>query len=129
MLLKKTAMGINLINKNCKRFNVNNITPIHTKAPKNLEKLSNPDRIFVGGSAGNLEEILNVCQEKLAKQGIIIITLATLENLVISLDWVKKNSYRYQVLNLNISRSLSLANLTRLAPLNPVFLVKIFCNE
>ena len=118
-------MGINLINKNCQRFQVNNITSIQTKAPEKLSKLPLPNRIFIGGSGGNLIDILDICQEKLAKDGIILIALATLENLGICLNWIEKNSWSYQLLNVNISRSLSIANLTRLSPLNPVFLVKI----
>ena len=124
--LEKTAMGINLINKNCQRFKVNNITPLQTKAPDQLSTIPNPNRIFIGGSGGNLIDILDTCQEKLVKYGIIIIALATLENLGLCLNWVNKNSWNYQLLNINLSRSLSIANLTRLSPLNPVFLVKIF---
>ncbi|MGK7939120.1 MAG: precorrin-6y C5,15-methyltransferase (decarboxylating) subunit CbiE [Crocosphaera sp.] len=124
--IEKTAMGINLIHKNCQRFQVNNIISVQTKAPEKLQELPNPHRIFIGGSGGNLIEILDICKQKLAKDGIIILALATLENLVICLDWINKNSCKYQLLNVNISRSLSLANLTRLSPLNPVFLVKIY---
>ncbi len=124
--VEKTAMGINLINKNCQRFKVNNVTSIQTKAPKKLSILPTPNRIFIGGSGGNLINILDICQEKLAKDGIIIIALATLENLGISLNWIEKNSWKYQLLNINISRSLSVSHLTRLSPLNPIFLIKIF---
>ena len=119
-------MVINLINKNSKRFKVNNITSIQAQAPNKLQTLPNPNRIFLGGSGGNLIDILDICQDKLAKNGIIIIALATIENLGISLNWIKKNSWNYQLLNINISGSLSVGNLTRLAPLNPIFLVKIF---
>ena len=124
--IEKTAMGVNLINKNSQRFKVNNITSIQGEAPHKLESLPNPNRIVIGGSGGNLIDILAICQEKLAKDGIILIALATLENLGISLNWIKKNSWSYQLLNVNISRSLSVAHLTRLTPLNPIFLVKIF---
>ncbi|MDJ0845547.1 precorrin-6y C5,15-methyltransferase (decarboxylating) subunit CbiE [Crocosphaera sp.] len=124
--VEKTAMGINLINKNCQRFNINNVTPFQTKAPKKLSTLPLPNRIFIGGSGGNLIDILDVCQDKLTKDGIILISLATLENLAICLNWIDKNSWSYQLLNMNISRSLSIASLTRLSPLNPIFLVKIF---
>ncbi|MGK7956282.1 MAG: precorrin-6y C5,15-methyltransferase (decarboxylating) subunit CbiE [Crocosphaera sp.] len=124
--IEKTAIGINLINKNCQRFNINNIIPIQTKAPEKLSTLPNPDRIFIGGSGGNLIDILDICQEKLVKYGVILVALATLENLGICLNWIEQNNCTYQLLNINLSRSVSIANLTRLSPLNPVFLVKIF---
>ncbi|MDJ0510121.1 MAG: precorrin-6y C5,15-methyltransferase (decarboxylating) subunit CbiE [Crocosphaera sp.] len=123
--IEKTAMGINLINKNCQRFQVNNIVAVQTKAPEKLQDLPKPERIFIGGSGGNLIEILEICKHKLAIDGIIIMAFATLENLVICLDWINKNNWDYQLLNVNISRSLSIAKLTRLSPLNPVFLLKI----
>ena len=127
--IEKTAMGINLINKNSQRFKVDNVVFLQTKAPEKLKELPNPHRIFIGGSGGNLIDILDICKQKITKDGIIIIALATLENLVICLDWVDKNSWNYQLLNVNISRSLSIANLTRLSPLNPVFLIKIVENK
>ncbi|EAZ91057.1 bifunctional cobalt-precorrin-7 (C(5))-methyltransferase/cobalt-precorrin-6B (C(15))-methyltransferase [Crocosphaera chwakensis] len=124
--IEKTAIGINLINKNCQRFDLDNITPVQTKAPDKLTTLPLPNRTFIGGSGGNLIDILDICKEKLVEDGIILVALATLENLVISLDWINKNNCDYQLLNINISRSLSIAHLTRLSPLNPIFLVKIF---
>ncbi|MEL4898167.1 precorrin-6y C5,15-methyltransferase (decarboxylating) subunit CbiE [Crocosphaera sp. Alani8] len=124
--IEKTAIGINLINKNCQRFQTNNITSIQAEAPNKLSKLPNPNRIFIGGSGGNLIDILDVCRDKIANNGVIIITLATLDNLAITLNWVSENCWNYQLLNINMSRSISVASLTRLSPLNPVFLVKVF---
>ncbi|MEA5536482.1 precorrin-6y C5,15-methyltransferase (decarboxylating) subunit CbiE [Crocosphaera sp. XPORK-15E] len=122
--VEKTAMGITLINKNSQRFKVNNITSIQGKAPDILNNLPNPDRIFIGGSGGNLVDILEVCQQKLTQQGMIIIAVATLENLGISLNWLKNKGWDYQLLDLHIARSVSLANLTRFSPLNPVTLIQ-----
>ncbi|MEA5508172.1 precorrin-6y C5,15-methyltransferase (decarboxylating) subunit CbiE [Crocosphaera sp. UHCC 0190] len=121
--VEKTAIGITLINKNTQRFNVNNVISIEGKAPAILNNLPNPDRIFIGGSGGNLVEILNFCQHKLTQEGLIIIAVATLENLGISLNWLKNQAWHYQLLDLQISRSVSLSNLTRFSPLNPVTLI------
>ncbi|GBF82057.1 precorrin-6y C5,15-methyltransferase (decarboxylating) subunit CbiE [Aphanothece sacrum] len=122
--IEKTAIGITLIEQNCQNLNVNNVVAISGKAPNNLSKLPQPERIFIGGSGGNLNEILGICQEKIVQDGILVIALATLENLSQSLTWLQTNNWDYQVLNLQISRSVSLKNLTRFSPLNPVILIK-----
>ncbi len=122
--LEKTAIGIILIKKNCQRFNILNIIPVPGKAPDSLTNLPQPHRIFIGGSGGNIISILEVCKEKLANDGILVMALATLENLAISIDWFKEKSWDYRLLNVQISQSVSIVNLTRFSPLNPVILLR-----
>jgi precorrin-6Y C5,15-methyltransferase (decarboxylating) len=124
--IEKTAMGKTLIEKNCQRLQVTNVVPIQGKAPEILTNLPSPHRIFIGGSGGNLTEILNACQEKLPANGLIAIALATVENLQESLAWFKEKNWNYHLLQLQISRSISLAKLTRLSPLNPVTIITAY---
>ena len=121
--IEKTAIGVSLIEKNCQNFQVNNISVISGQAPKNLTSLPDPNRIFIGGSGGNLTSILNMCQEKLLPQGIVVIALATLENCHEALDWIKHNNWQYNLLQLQISRSTSVGQFTRFSPLNPVTII------
>ncbi|VEP17265.1 Precorrin-6y C5,15-methyltransferase (Decarboxylating), CbiE subunit,precorrin-6Y C5,15-methyltransferase (Decarboxylating), CbiT subunit [Hyella patelloides LEGE 07179] len=123
--IEKTAMGISLIKQNCQRFAVKNIQPISAKAPESLAELPTPDRIFIGGSGGNLISILNTCQSKIAPQGIIVITLATIEHFAEVLQWAKQNNWHYHLLQVQISRSIPIANLTRFSPLNPITIIKL----
>ena len=121
--IEKTAVGISLIEANCERFQVTNVFTIHGKAHEKLGNLPKPDRIFIGGSSGNLPEILAICQDKLKNDGKIVMALATLENLQESINWFKSNSWSYNLLQIQISRSIPIANLTRLTPLNPVTII------
>ncbi len=121
--VEKTAIGVSLLEKNCQNFQVNNISVLSGKAPENLNTLPDPNRIFIGGSGGNLTAILNLCQDKLLPQGIIVIALATLENCHEALDWIKENNWQYNLLQLQISRSASVGQLTRFSPLNPVTII------
>lgn len=123
--IEKTSMGITLIEQNCQRFQVNNIYPISQKAPDALSELPTPDRIFIGGSGGNLLSILDTCQNKIAPQGIIVLALATIEHFTTVIQWAKQNNWNYDLLQMQISRSLPIANLTRFAPLNPVTIIKL----
>ncbi|MEM7553011.1 MAG: precorrin-6y C5,15-methyltransferase (decarboxylating) subunit CbiE [Cyanobacteria bacterium P01_A01_bin.84] len=121
--IEKTAAGINLIQANSKRFQVENTTAISGLAPDNLLDLPKCDRVFIGGSGGNLTKILDVCAQNLLTDGKIILALATLEHLNTALSWFNFHNWKYQLLQVQLSRSIPIGNLTRFAPLNPVTIV------
>ncbi len=124
--IEKTAIGYSLIKQNCQQFQVDNVKALNGKAPAVLSDLPNPDRVFIGGSGGNLESILELCSQKLLPQGLLVIALATIEHCYETLEWIKKNQWHYNLLQLQISRSSSIANLTRMSPLNPVTLITTY---
>ena len=124
--IEKTAIGQTLIEQNCQRLQVNNVVVARGNAPEILSQLPAPDRIFIGGSGGNLAEILDLCQKKINPEGLLVIALATLENLYQSLDWFPRHSWQYRLLQLQISRSTPVGSLTRFTPLNPVTIITAF---
>ena len=126
LAIEKTSMGSALITQNCQRFQVNNVTNINGKAPEILLNLPNPDRIFIGGSGGNLVDILDVCQQKITENGVIVMAFATIEHNYQALGWLSNNSWQYRLLQLQISRSIPIQHLTRFTPLNPVTIITTF---
>jgi precorrin-6Y C5,15-methyltransferase (decarboxylating) len=121
--IERSAMGKTLIEQNCQRLQVNNVSVIYGSAPESLHHLPPPHRIFIGGSGGNLVEVLDVCAQKLVTDGAIVLALATLEHLNISLEWFNKHNWHYRLLQLQISRSVAVGDLMRFAPLNPVTII------
>lgn len=126
--IEKTAIGCKIIENNCQKFNVNNIKIISNSAEKIIEQLPNPDRVFIGGSGGKLEILLEKIKTKINPQGKVVIALATLENLNEALNWCKENNWHYQILNVQISKSISIAKNTRFLPLNPVNILIASCD-
>lgn len=123
--IEKTAIGANLITQNCQRLQVSNVNSIQGTAPEILTQLPTPQRIFIGGSGGNLTAILAHCQKTLATDGVIVLALATIEHFHTCLEWLRSHNCNYRLLQLQISRSVPIAQLTRFTPLNPVTLVTI----
>lgn len=121
--VEKKAIAISLIRENCQKFAVSNINIFHDSAEKIIDKLPNPDRVFIGGSSGNLTILLDIIKDKINSQGKIVIALATIENLGIAIEWFKKNQWNYQVINTQINKSLSIGKMTRFHPLNPVNII------
>lgn len=118
--IEKTAAGTTLIEQNCRRFQVENVISIHGTAPDILHHLPDPDRIFIGGSGGNLSQILDACS-RLAPGGVLVMALATLEHLNTALGWLSRSGmWNHQLLQVQLSRSVPVGQLTRFAPLNPL---------
>ncbi|MGB5634970.1 MAG: precorrin-6y C5,15-methyltransferase (decarboxylating) subunit CbiE [Waterburya sp.] len=124
--VEKTTMGSTLITKNSQRFKVNNVNIINGKAPEVLLNLPNPERIFIGGSGGDITDILNICSQKLTTKGIIVMSFATIEYQYQAINWLSNNSWQYRLLQLQISRSTPISHLTRFTPLNPVTIITAF---
>lgn len=122
--VEKTALGTQLIHQNCQHFQVNNVHIVLGEAPTALNNLPDPHRIFIGGSGGHLQEILNYCQMRLDLSGVIVLSLATLENFYIATQWFDKPNWVVEHLQIQLSRSVPVASMTRLTPLNPVMLIR-----
>ncbi|MBM9520620.1 precorrin-6y C5,15-methyltransferase (decarboxylating) subunit CbiE [Desulforhopalus vacuolatus] len=61
------------IKANIRRFRCFNIVPVFGRAPQALAGLPTPNRIFVGGSSGALEDIVKTAAEFLPEDGRIVI--------------------------------------------------------
>lgn len=129
--VEKTAMGFALIEQNCQRFAVSNVVPIHGTAPAAVTALPTPDRVFIGGSGGHLDPLLDLCQQRMTTGGKVVLALATLEHLSQVMQWLGRTNakektvpaWEARYLQVQLSRSVGIATLTRWQPLNPVTLV------
>jgi precorrin-6Y C5,15-methyltransferase (decarboxylating) len=94
------------------------------EAPEALQRIpQDPDAIFIGGTAGEMQEILKVCRERLKPRGRLVVNLVTLENLGEAVQVLKKIGFKHEVTLVQISRSKPILDLTRFDALNPVFVV------
>lgn len=124
--VEKTAIGQSLIQQNCQRFQVENIAIASGHAPDALYTLPSPDRIFIGGSGGQLAEILDHCGAALSINGMIVLALATFEHFSTALHWFDhqtSTSWQTHYTQLQVARSVAIQSLTRWSPLNPVTLI------
>ncbi len=82
--VERTEEGCALIAKNAEKFGLDNIDIIHGNAADVIDKLPSPDAVFIGGSGGELEAVINTVLNKNPKVHILItaVTLETLQNAV-----------------------------------------------
>ena len=63
--IEKTAMGVGLIAQNAEKLAIAPIQVVQGVAPAALADLPIPDRVFIGGSSGQLTAILNFLTERM----------------------------------------------------------------
>lgn len=134
--IEKTAMGAALIRHNADRLAIAPIKVIQGNAPIACVDLPTPSRVFIGGSSGQLQAILDFCNEQvyfnqnaIASDCRIVLALATLEHLSQVMTWLQRptiaDRWQYQLTQINISKSLPVGPLTRFQPLNPITLITL----
>ncbi|MFC1943486.1 precorrin-6y C5,15-methyltransferase (decarboxylating) subunit CbiE [Chloroflexota bacterium] len=121
--IEKNSDAVAVIRENIRRFDRHNIKVIQALAPEYLERLPDPDAVFIGGSGGRMGEILRVICDRLQPGGRIVINAATLETLHTAVESLKANRFAVEVTLVNVAHSKDILNLTRLEALNPVFVI------
>lgn len=110
---------------NRKKFRTAAVTVVAGKAPEALADLPAPDRVFVGGSGGRLDEILTLCHERLTAGGAIVVSTVLAETFHTVLSWAKASGIEVEWSEIRVSRSRPTGTGTRLAAQDPVTLVRI----
>lgn len=117
--------GIDLININKEKFGVKNLHIINGMAPEAMEELLPPDKAFIGGSKGNLDEIINVLLRKNVNIRIVINVVA-LESLAETVSCIKKYGFQdVDITQINVSKAKTLGNYNLMMGQNPVYIIAV----
>jgi precorrin-6Y C5,15-methyltransferase (decarboxylating), cbiT subunit len=123
--------AINLIKQNIENFeniygNIKNRTTlIHAMSPIALDEKF--DAIFIGGTRGNMDDIIKHCLSICEENAVIVINLITVENFSLLMQILAENKdiKAYSVSQLSINKMDTLGRYSYLKPLNPIFIIKI----
>lgn len=99
------------------------ITAIHGKAPEGLERFPNPDAIFIGGTGGNMKDLLQICCDRLKEDGRIVLNAATIENLYKALECFKELKFNTNILHAQLAHNKPILGMNRFTPLNPIYII------
>ena len=112
-----------LIRENQKKFGVSNLQIIHGKAPEAFEGLPIPTHAFLGGTGGNMREIIGLLWEKNPQIRIVVncIALETLAEITGLLqEWGISDA---DIASVNISKSKKLGQYHLMMGQNPVYVI------
>lgn len=111
--IEKNKEDCDIIHKNIEKFGTRDVTVINGLAPAALANLPEPEAIFIGGSGGDMPELIRCCQARLKPGGRLVINVATIEHLVNLGD----------ITLVQVSRSRPILDLARFEAQNPVFVI------
>ncbi len=118
----KNEDAIELLNKNCEKFHVDNIESHCGLAPNCLKDYPIPDVVFIGGSSGNMDEIVNYIY-KCNKNVRFVITAVTIENAMAALNSLKNLGINEDIVQVSISKGKKISDLHMLIAQNPIFII------
>lgn len=123
--VEKNPEGIGLIRANKKKFCADNLKVVEGTAPEVLSELPKPTHVFIGGSSGNLREIVD-CVRRKNPEVKIVMNLITLENLSTVCQMAQEGILKEEHLEITqiaASRSRKLGAYHGMTGLNPIYIV------
>lgn len=105
------------------------LTVINARAPHGLDEFPNPDAVFIGGSGGELRELLNICCTRLRPNGRIVVNAATIETLYEATQAFAQEGFETSVTLAQLSRSKPILSLTRFEALNPIYIITAWAKQ
>ena len=108
---------------NAARFRISNYSLFDGKAPQHLDTWPNPDAVFIGGSGGELGELIRQILARLKPGGRLVMNFVTLENLATATSALNESAAEWDVVQLQASRSQPILDMHRMAAQNPVWIV------
>ncbi len=121
--IERNQEACDLIEENKRKFGTPNIQVVHGLAPEAMEDLPAPTHAFIGGSAGNLKEIITCL---LGKNPLIrlVINTVTLETMAEVSECLKAlNLIEEETICVNVSRAKKLGAYHLMMGPNPIYIV------
>lgn len=123
--IEKKEEAANLLRENCLRFHTDQVHVIQASAPKAMEDLPAPTHVFIGGSSGNLEEIVACALQKNPKVRLMIHAV-TLETMAQVVQVIKTHAFlTEEVVQVSAAQSQKAGPYHLMRGENPIFLVTL----
>lgn len=121
--IEKNEADVAIAQANHAAAGISNYSLFHGKAPEQLAHWPDPDAVFIGGSGGELQELIRLVLQRLRPAGRLVMNFVTLENLASATATLDELQADWDVLQLQAARSKPILHMHRMAAENPVWLV------
>lgn len=122
--IEKNPLAVELIKKNIHNFSAENIELIHAKAPDGLDNILDADKIFIGGSGGELISMMEMIFTSKKNPTIVIsaITMETIAQITDIVKLAKEKGYDTEITAVNVSKSKEVGPYNMMIAQNMVFI-------
>ena len=117
--VERNDEAIDLIKENCRKFHCDNVEIIKGNAAETVSSLPAPDCVFIGGSGGELKEIITCAKEKNPDVRIVA-TAVSLE----TLNECKSVLGEAEITQIAVTRTKKAGRHTMLSAENPIFIIR-----
>ncbi len=121
--VEKNQGRVAQIEANVARFKVKNLSVILAELPHGLTDLPRPDRVFIGGSGKDLDQVLDVVATVLNPLGRIVVNTVLMETLHLAVSVLEKKGFEVSLTQAQISKSRNMPWGRRMEALNPVWII------
>lgn len=128
--IEKDEQAAELICKNALKFDAQNIDVIKGEAPEVLHNLPLPQRVFIGGTDGNLEQIIKNIGDKLGQTNEkdsyirIVVNAVTIETAYEAITCFENCGFKnIEIINVSISRGIKAGIKHMMKAGNPVYII------
>ena len=123
--IEKKADALELLARNQKKLGVTNFQIISGEAPHALDALPAPTHGFIGGSSGNMREIIEVLISKNPQVRIVINCIA-LETVAEVMQILKEYKFVHQeIVQVSVGKSKQLGSYHMMMGQNPVYIITL----
>lgn len=126
---ERNPVAVELLHKNSALFGVCNLEIVSGEALENIKSMPAPDCVFVGGSGGDLCEMLDIIYSKNAGCRVVInaITVETLAE--VAAYYKEHKDYALEIVNVFVARGKHLGNYNLMMAQNPVYVMTALKKE
>lgn len=121
--IEKNPVAVQLLYRNKKKFRADNLQIVEGLAPEALEALPAPTHAFIGGSSGNLKDILRLLLKKNPRIRVVI-NCITLETVGEALDAMKTLPLGHtDIVSVSVARAKKAGPYHMMMGQNPVYIL------
>ncbi|PTN09268.1 precorrin-6Y C5,15-methyltransferase (decarboxylating) subunit CbiT [Mangrovibacterium marinum] len=120
--LERKPEAVGLIKLNAEKHGVSNIEIIESEAPVGMEKLDTINKYFIGGSGGQLEQILDLIDTNAPADSIVVLTAIVIDTMLRAYSYFKSKGWSFELSQVAISKVDTQSAVAMLKAQNPIFL-------
>jgi precorrin-6Y C5,15-methyltransferase (decarboxylating) len=117
--------GVDICRENARLHGTDNVRVVAGLAPAALAALPAPDAVFVGGSKGAMDELVDVALARLTDGGRLVVNAVTLDNVAEAYQAFRRRDLLPEVTLVNVSRGEPLARYLRYEAQNPIHIFAV----
>lgn len=126
---ERNPVAVELLGKNKELFGVENLEVIAGEALENIKDMPAPDCVFVGGSGGDLCQMLDIIYTKNSSCRVVINAI-TIETLAEVAEYYKQHQdYTLDIVNVFVARGKHLGSYNLMMAQNPVYVMTALKKE